>query len=235
MGATDWHRHRRGQFMYVESGIACVRTRAGVWAVTPNHVGWMPHGIEHTVRIIEPITGWGVWVAPEATRNLPPQPATLHATELMRALVYRAVEWSDQPHLNDEQQRLMDVLMDEMSHADAPDSPIRLPMPADRRVLRVAQALLAHPGDSRNRDQWAEWAGLSTRSLTRRFRDETGLSFMQWRQQVRLGHALDQLGKGMTVAHVADTLGYASVSAFVAMFHRSLGQSPGRYLSLDTA
>ncbi len=235
MGETDWHRHLRGQFMYVDSGMACVRTRAGVWAVTPHHVGWMPPGVEHTVRIIEPITGWGVWVAPEATHRLPPQPANLRASDLMRALVLRAAQWSDRPHLNDEQQRLMDVLMDEMCHAREPDNPITLPMPGDRRLLRVAEALLAHPGDTRTRDEWAASTGLSTRSLTRRFREETGLSFVQWRQQARLGHALEQLGQGAAVTSVADALGYASVSAFVAMFRRSLGQSPGRYLSLDAA
>lgn len=233
MGETDWHRHLRGQFMYVESGMVCVRTRAGVWPVMPHHVGWMPPGIEHTVRIIEPITGWGVWVAPEAISKLPAEPASLRASDLMRALVLRAAEWSDQPSLNDEQQRLMDVLMDEMCRAREPDNPITLPMPGDRRLLRVAESLLANPGDTRNRDEWASAVGLSTRSLTRRFREETGLSFVQWRQQVRLSHALEQLGQGVAVTHVADALGYASVSAFVAMFRRRLGQSPGHYLSLE--
>lgn len=233
LGETDWHRHHRGQFMYVESGMACVRTQAGVWAITPHRIGWMPPGVEHTVRIVEPLTGWGVWVAPQATTGLPPKPSMLHGSDLMRELVYRAAEWTYREELNDEQQRLMDVLMDEMRHAQVPDNPITLPMPDDRRLLRVAETLLAHPGDTRNREQWATWAGLSTRSLTRRFREETGLSFVQWRQQARLSHALEQLGQGAAVAHVADALGYASVSAFVAMFRRSLGQSPGRYLSLE--
>lgn len=234
-GETDWHHHLRGQFMYVESGMACVRTHTGVWPVTPHRVSWMPPGIQHTVRIIDPITGWGVWVAPEATAELPAKPSVLRSNELMHSLVLRAVEWADQHRLNDAQQRLMDVLMDEMCHAHEPENPITLPMPDDRRLLRVAEALLAHPGDTRTRDEWANSAGLSTRSLTRRFRDETGLSFMQWRQQARLGHALEQLGQGTAVTLVADAMGYASVSAFVAMFRRSMGQSPGKYLSLDPA
>ncbi|HEX7341948.1 MAG TPA: helix-turn-helix transcriptional regulator [Rhodanobacteraceae bacterium] len=233
MGETDWHHHVRGQFMYVESGMACARTASGVWAITPHRVSWMPPGVEHTVRIIEPITGWGVWVAPQATHGLPPKPAVLRGSDLMRALVLRAAEWAHCDHLDDEQQRLMDVLMDEMCHARVPDNPITLPMPVDRRLLRVAEALLTQPGDTRTREEWATSAGLSTRSLTRLFRDETGLTFEQWRQQAGLGHALEKLGHGDPVAHVADALGYASVSAFVAMFRRCLGQSPGRYLSLD--
>ncbi|MDN5924626.1 MAG: helix-turn-helix transcriptional regulator [Xanthomonadales bacterium] len=232
-GETGWHTHQRGQFMHVESGMVCVRTRYGVWAITAQRIGWMPPEVEHTVRIVEPITGWGVWVAPQATRGLPPKPAMLQGSPLMRELVYRAAAWTNSNQLDTEQQRLLDVLMDEMRHAQVPDNPITLVMPDDRRVLRVAERLLTQPGDTRTREQWAIWAGLSTRSLTRLFREQTGMSFVQWRQQARLSHALEQLGQGAGVAQIADSLGYASASAFVAMFRRCLGQSPGRYLSLD--
>lgn len=232
---TDWHHHQRGQFMYLERGMICVRTRTDVWAITPHRIGWMPPGAEHTVRIVEPSYGWGVMVAPEATVGLPPMPSMLRANDLMRALVHRAAGWADNDRLNAEQQRLMNVLMDEMRQAQVPESPITLPIPKDRRLRRVAETLLAHPGDTRTRESWAAWAGLSTRSLSRRFRMETGLSFIQWRQQARLALALEQLGQGISVATVADALGYASVSAFVAMFRRSLGKSPGHYLSLDVA
>lgn len=231
---TRWHTHVRGQFMYIEAGLICIRTRHDLHPLTPHCVNWMPPGIEHTIRILAPVTGWGVFVAPDATDGLPPAPAIVQGNPLMRELVHRAASWANNGQLDDEQQRLMDVLMGEMRHARVPEDPFTLPMPTDRRLLHVAEALLAHPGDTRNRDDWATAAGLSARSLTRLFREQTGLTFEQWRQQARLGHALEQLGQGRPVAHVADALGYASVSAFVAMFRRTLGQSPGRYLSLDT-
>ncbi|HEX7339405.1 MAG TPA: helix-turn-helix transcriptional regulator [Rhodanobacteraceae bacterium] len=235
LAETQWHRHVRGQFMFLESGMICVRTRHGMHASTPHCLHWMPPGIEHTVRIIEPSDGWGIFVAPCAAKGLPDEPAILQGNVLMRELVHRAATWAHCENLNTEQQRLMDVLMDEMRHARLPDLPFTLPMPRDRRLLNVAQTLLAHLDDTRTRDAWAAAVGLSARSLTRRFREETGLTFEQWRQQARLSHALDQLGHGHPVAHVADALGYASVSAFVAMFKRALGQSPGRYLSLDAS
>lgn len=234
LAETPWHHHARGQFVYLETGMMFGRTQQGVHAITPHCIHWMPPGIQHTIRIIEPSTGWGVFVAPQAAGGLPPTPAMLQGNALMRELVHRAACWAHHGNLDDEQQRLMDVLMDEVRRARIPDTPFTLPMPGDRRLLRVAQALLEQPGDTRTLSAWATWAGLSTRSMSRLFRDETGLSFAQWRQQARLAHALEQLGRGAAVANVADALGYASVSAFVAMFRRRLGRSPGHYLSLET-
>ena len=43
------------------------------------------------------------------------------------------------------------------------------------------------------------------------------------------------MADGEAVSAVADALGYASVSAFVAMFRRSFGQPPARYFASQVA
>jgi AraC-type DNA-binding domain-containing proteins len=127
----------------------------------------------------------------------------------------------------------MAVLLDEMRRA--PHEPLHLPMPLDRRLLRIAQAVLEQPHDNRSLEDWATCAGLSARSLSRLFRAETALSFAQWRQQARLSRGAGTAGRRRTGRHVADALGYASVSAFVAMFRRNFGQPPARYFARKPA
>lgn len=227
MEESDWHSHVRGQFFYVERGMVSIRTRAGAWALPPQRVGWMPPGELHTVRMASALRGWGVFVAPQAAVGLPAHTCVLGANDLMRALVLRAADWAMLDVLDAQQERLLEVLMDELRRA--PQLPPQLNLPNDRRVLRIAHAVLEHPREDRSLEDWAAWAGLSARNLSRLFRRETGASFAQWRQQARLGHALELLADGTAVSQVADALGYASVSAFVAMFRRSFGQSPGRY------
>ncbi len=226
----DWHRHLRGQFFCVESGLVHVHTGHGSWMLPPHRAGWMPPGELHTVSISGVMSGWGVFITPDIEHGLPKHPCVIGVTELMRALVRRASAWTWHERLDAEQDRVMAVLLDEMRRA--PHESLHLPMPLDRRLLRIAQAVLEQPHDNRSLEDWAAWAGLSTRSLSRLFRAETALSFAQWRQQARLSRALEQLAEGEPVATVADALGYASVSAFVAMFRRSFGQSPGRYFAL---
>lgn len=229
----DWHRHLRGQFFCVESGLVHVHTEHGSWLLPPHRAGWMPPGEWHTVSISGPMSGWGVFIAPGASHCLPERPCVIGISELMRALVRHASAWTWSEQLDAAQERVMAVMLDEMCRA--PREPLHLPMPLDRRLLRIAQAVLEQPQDNRSLEDWADWAGLSVRSLSRLFRAETALSFAQWRQQARLSRALEQLAEGEPVASVADALGYASVSAFVAMFRRSFGQSPGRYFSLNPA
>lgn len=228
-----WHSHARGQLYCVESGLVHVRTAQGSWLLPPHRAGWMPPGVEHTVTLSGPMTGWGVFVTPPECGCLPTEPCVIGVTELMRALVRRASAWITETQLDPSQERLIAVLLEEICRARR--EPLHLPMPVDRRALRIAVALLENPNDNRGLDDWAAWAGLSPRSLSRLFRAETALSFAQWRQLARLTHGLERLADGEPVSSVADALGYASVSAFVAMFRRSFGQPPARYFAAQGA
>ena len=55
------------------------------------------------------------------------------------------------------------------------------------------------------------------------------MSFGAWRRQLRLLRALERLAAGEPVTTVALALGYDSTSAFIAMFRRNLGRTPGSY------
>jgi AraC-like DNA-binding protein len=225
----DWHSHVRGQFFCIESGLVHVRTRSGSWLLPPHRAGWIPPGERHKVSISGAMSGWGVLIAPRLQDLLPRTPCVMGTSPLMRALVQRAVSWAAQDPLQPEQERILAVLQDEIRRA--PQEPLHLPMPSDRRLLRIANAILQQPQDARTLAQWADWAGLSSRTLGRLCLQETGCSFAQWRQQARLIHALELLAEGQPVAQVADALGYATPSNFIAMFRRSFGDSPARYFA----
>lgn len=64
---------------------------------------------------------------------------------------------------------------------------------------------------------------MSRRTFTRLFREQTGISFVEWRQQACLLMAVVRLGNGEPVTRVATDLGYSSPSAFTGVFRRVLG------------
>src|SRR5262249_13995697 len=84
--------------------------------------------------------------------------------------------------------------------------PLRLPLPADRGLRRLCEALLGDPARADSLDAWAGDVGASARTLTRLFRRETGMSFGAWRQQARLAEGLTRLAQGEAVARVAGAL-----------------------------
>lgn len=225
----DWHTHLRGQLFCIESGLVHARTKHGSWLLPPQRAGWIPPGELHQADILGVMSGWSILISPEACRGLPDKPCVIGVSDLMRALVRRAVTWSTQDALSPAQRRVMNVLLDEVRQA--PHEPLHLPLPTDRRLLRIVSAIMQEPADNRTLEQWAEWAGLSPRTMSRLFRVEVGCSFAQWRQQALLTHALERLARGEQVASVADALGYASPSNFIAMFRRCFGESPGRYFN----
>lgn len=225
----DWHSHLRGQVFCVENGLVHVRTPQGSWLLPPHRAGWIPPGVAHKVSISGAMSGWSVVIAPAACQALPTSPCVIGISELMRALVRRAVSWTQQAQLDASQERMLAVLLDEMRQA--PHEPLHLPMPEDRRLLRIANAILEQPEDKRTMEDWAQWAGLSPSTLGRLFTAETQVTFAQWRQQARLTHALERLARGDSVANVADALGYATPSNFIAMFRRCFGDSPARYFA----
>jgi len=55
------------------------------------------------------------------------------------------------------------------------------------------------------------------------------MSFRQWRQQLRILESLRRLGREEQVTTVALDLGYDSHSAFITMFNKVLGKTPGQY------
>ncbi|MDG4828578.1 helix-turn-helix domain-containing protein [Solwaraspora sp. WMMD1047] len=73
-------------------------------------------------------------------------------------------------------------------------------------------------------------AGMSVRTLTRRFADETGQSPMQWVSGVRIRHAQELLETtDHTVDRIAAQTGFPTTSNFRAQFLQLLGVTPGAY------
>ncbi|MFM0043005.1 helix-turn-helix domain-containing protein [Paraburkholderia sediminicola] len=144
-------------------------------------------------------------------------------------LILEAMLVPTEYELGGRDERLMLLILDEMVRL--PTAPLYLRMPADERLLRVCRALVAAPDDACDMDEWAALANMSRRTFTRTFRNETGLSFSDWRQQVRIFETLALLATGKSVTATALEVGYGSVSAFTAMFRRSFGIAPTAYLN----
>jgi AraC-like DNA-binding protein len=92
----------------------------------------------------------------------------------------------------------------------------------------VCDLLLRDPGDRRNLAQLGAAAGVSHRTLTRLFRAEMGMTFPQWRTQLRLHLALRLLAEGLPVTTVGRRCGWSTTSAFIDVFRRALEHTPGR-------
>jgi AraC-like DNA-binding protein len=221
------HSHERAQLIFAIRGVMTIGTAASRYVVPPQRALWMPSGMAHSISMAGDVSMRTLYVDEQGARGLPGECRVLAVTPLLRELIVRATAL---PVLYDERGpdgRIMHTILDEI--ATLKTVPLDLPMPQDRRLLKLCQALVAEPADARTLAQFAAAAHASARTLARLFQAETGMSFGAWRQQLRLLEAVRRLAAGAAVTEVALDLGYASPSAFAAMFRKSLGMPPSRY------
>lgn len=233
------HHHDRAQLVYASRGVMTVITDSGLWVVPPQRAVWVPSGLDHEVLSKGPLSMRNVYIHPDAVAaaedggapRLPRQCCVVPISPLLREMILHAARL---PLLYDEdgpQGRMMAVMLDiVLDQVRAlPITPLHLPLSSHRRLKPVMDALTDTPADRRPLEQWAGAAAVSARTLARLFVRETGMTFGHWRQQVRLMEALRRLAEDQPVTTVALDLGYGSQSAFIAMFKRTLGRTPGKY------
>ncbi len=221
------HTHRRAQLTWAEDGVVTVTAAEGTWVVPPNRALWIPAGIVHAIRISRAVAMRAVYVEPRLARPVSKTCKVILMTGLLRELVLEAVHAPLDDNRNGRMAHIEALILDEIRTLDA--QPLHLPMPHDKRLRVVCEALAQAPGREETLEQWSQTAGACSRTLARLFASETGMRFVDWRQQARLAAALVRLAEGEQVAPVARALGYGSVSAFTAMFRRALGKTPRDY------
>ena len=225
------HRHHRAQLLYAVRGAMTVSTASGTWVVAPQQAVWVPAAVEHQVNCRGSVSMRTLYVHPRFARDLGRDCRVVGVSALLRELILRMVSLGAQStdsHANAPQLAgLIPVVLDELRTLES--TPLHLPLPGDSRLRLITDHLRAEPADGRSLTQWSQQAGASSRTLARLFVRETGLTFANWRQRLRLQAAVTRLGEGQSVTRVAYDLGYRSPSAFVAMFRRALGAPPLRY------
>lgn len=107
------------------------------------------------MQVCGALSGWSLLLAPEACHDLSNAPCVIGISPVLQALAQRAEGWDKRSALTLEQERMAQVMRDEIRLA--PTEPLYLPMSSHPRLAGVLQALLAQPGSERSLEAWAEW------------------------------------------------------------------------------
>lgn len=222
------HRHRKGQLILALHGAVTCTAAGGMWIVPPNCGVWVPGGIEHSNRSTANALLSFLFIEPDAA-DLPNHCCTLSISPMIREMIDRLADLPADYSPDSHTARFVRVLLDEL--ALMPEEQFKLPISDHPKIRLLARLLTSEPANRSTQAQWAAQLALSERSLARLMVQETGLSFGRWRQQLQLIIAMRELAAGASVQHVSHVLGYESVTAFILMFRKALGQTPARYFA----
>jgi AraC-like DNA-binding protein len=223
--AIDAHSHDDHQIVYAACGVLTITTDAGSWVAPATRAIWVPAGTVHAHQAHGELELHLIGL-PTTTNPLGlDQPTVLSVGPLLRELIlaYTRTPRDDGPV----RRRLRAVLLDQLRAS--PQQPLHLPAPTDSRLQALCTVLRADPADNRTLAALGRQVGASDRTLARLFKADLGMTFPQWRTQLRLHRALVLLAENVPVSTVAHACGWSSASAFIDVFRRTFGHTPGAH------
>lgn len=236
------HHHLWAQLAYCASGVLQVTAAQSAavademsYIVPFSRAVWIAPGARHAVNALEDAVFRTLYLHAEATpagwdtcRMLVVSPLLRELVEALDALGVAAPTRASDAR---REALLAQLVLDELALAPMLQLGVPLPHPqtGDNRLRTLCATVLEAPAERATLAAWARDVGASERTIARLFRTELGTSFQQWRRQVVLARALPMLARGASVARVAAASGYASDSAFTAMFRDAMGQPPSAF------
>ena len=143
-GWTPEHNHHRGQLVALTQGLLIVERENERWLFPSRRCAWTPPNCKHAARSVGGAAGSMVGVSPEMCRGLPKTPRVFNSSQLLFAIVHRMVGWGLRQPLDSAKKHLIATLRDEIRQPERQS--LRLTIPREERLARVAEALLEDVG-----------------------------------------------------------------------------------------
>lgn len=224
-GGWGEHHHEEHQLIWVGDGRTTATAGDRTWVLPPTRALFVPGGVPHDTRNRPPSTLHCLYVRPEACPLDWTGPTVVEMTPLLRELTLALAGTGVHTAVAEPARALFFGLVQQL-----PDPGIVVPLPQDPRARELAVRLVAAPADPRTLDEWAGELSTSVSTLRRAFVAGTGMTFTDWRTQVRLRASLPMLADGLPVATVGRRAGFSSRAGYVDAFRRHFGHSPTAHL-----
>ena len=220
------HQHDWDQLIYAKSGVLEIHTQHGHYITPPQQGVWIPANQRHNITTISGAKLRSVHINKGLVESFK-QVCVLKIDELLRQLINKAASFNYTTEMELNQVRLLQVLIDQI--ALSPQSALCLPLSDDALLLPIILWQQQYPHSIKSLEHWSLELGASNKTIARRFISELGMSFSHWREQLKLHQAIHWLEQQRSITEIALDLGYQSLPAFIHMFKRNMGTTPGKF------
>jgi AraC-like DNA-binding protein len=225
---TRAHAHTRHQLLYAASGTLHLEVADALWILPPQRAAWIEAGLSHRVRVRGRAALRTVYFTYNRGRGLGCR--VFDATPLAREMLLHAMRWGPAHDPRDPVARPFFALLARLAIDWARDArPWSLPAAKSAEVARAMRFVLDRLGSPISASDAARASGMSTRTMARRFAEETHAGFGAFLHRARMLRAMERLAGGARVTETAFEVGFASLGAFSAAFTRAVGETPKAY------
>ena len=223
----DFHAHKAAQIVYPSDGCLEVYTEHSV-IIAANSLVFLPSNMPHKVKNNKQVTIHLLHFDPDIF-DVPTVPVVAGMTNLLKELIMKAASLSQKASsgvfTTGKNTPLLQLILQELQYVRSMPC-MMIEIPVEKRLVKAVNFMEAHLDKKYHAGVIASACGLSTRHLTRLFREETGVSFSLWRQRFKLMHAINLLQKNKSTTLTAQQLGFSSDSSFIHFFKKISGRTP---------
>ncbi|QSQ22463.1 helix-turn-helix transcriptional regulator [Pyxidicoccus parkwayensis] len=227
--ASGWHAHRRHQLLYAARGALHLEVAHAQWLLPPQRAAWLAGGTRHRVRAAQPATLCTVYLEPSRVPVAPEGECRVFVLPpLAREMLHYSTRWGPERAPRDAvAESFFSALAHLLAEWAAEPREWRLPRARTPELERAMTYTLARLAGSATLAGAAKAAGLSERTLARRFEDEAGTSWRRFLHDARMLRAMELLAEdGARVTQTAYTVGFESLAAFTHAFTDFTGERP---------
>jgi len=226
-GVSHYH-HPLTQVIYIKKGVLAVISEAGRYFVSTHQAIVIPADLAFELIAKTQVDLAVLYFEQKQAEYLPHCTTVISCSQFLQTLLAQAELIPKEYHWRSKDGRLFRLIGDHF--ACAPSIDTYLPYPKDERLTNITDKLLKHPALKSDLVSWGKFVNVSSRTLTRRFKQETGITYSEWRQRLNIQIAIKHLAQQDSISSIAQLLGYESSSAFIYMFKKQMGISPKQYL-----
>lgn len=232
---TTIHSHNKGQLLYAEGGIVHVFVDGKHWYLPARCYMWIPPNTPHAIMSNSKyVSLYNFYFTIEEMDSEFYKDTNIYfASDLLRQMMLYSKDWEGaiKKFSGTAYNFLMAIksIIPELKSNIVPFS-VQHPYPNDPKLLSIAQFLVANINENYSIEDIAQRFGLSVRSLSRKFKEQLGMSYVRFLRSLRITKSLELIAENkLNMYEVALAVGYSSLSAYSTIFYRITGIRPSEY------
>lgn len=235
---TEFHQHAKGQLIYAEGGIVHIFIQDKHWYLPARCFMWIPPKTPHSIITFSKqvdLYNFYFTIAEDADQFY--QSTNIYfANDLFREMVLYTKKWKGTIVAKDKAKYFfLQALKENLPEMESTKLPAALqhPFPKDPKLFEIAHFLNNRLETSYTIEEVAQHFGISTRTLSRKFKENLGMNYVRFLRSLRITKAFQLISEQQhSIYEIALMVGYSSLSAFSNIFFRVSGIRPTDYQKL---
>ena len=231
---TTEHQHHKTQLLYAEGGIVHIFTNKKHWYLPARCFMIIPANIPHSILSLNPNTQLFNFYfdVKENDSDFFRQKNIYFANDMLREMIMYTKGWNGSLQYNTTPYHFLKAIksiLPDLTNKEIP-FPIQHPFPKDEKLIEIARFLNQNLEKNYTLEEIAKEFGLSSRTLSRKFKNDLGMNYIRFLRSLRMTKSLELIAENKyNMYEIAMLVGYNSLSTFSNIFYKVLNMRPTEY------